>query len=279
MLRDVISALPEIGTWPCDEINYVWRYGNARRPSDILTESDARPNVVRYIRRCFDRQRQAADCRILVEKTCANSLRVPFVRQVVPEARFIFLHRDPVDVVASAMVRWRAPLELRYTLAKARFVPIAEIPYYGIRFIENRLRGLLSREGRLASWGPRLEDMDTLVREHTLAEICALQWRECVRRSSDALADVAPDRLHIVSYEDFVKDPQEGFADVCRFLGVAVSPRAIETETSGIRRDGIGKGRATLADQDLENIDPLLEPGREAIRTLQRRRTVSPHSD
>ena len=29
MLRDVLVKLPGVGTWPCDEINYIWRHGNA----------------------------------------------------------------------------------------------------------------------------------------------------------------------------------------------------------------------------------------------------------
>ena len=31
---------------------------------------------------------------VLVEKTCANSLRVPFVEKIVPEAKYIFIVRD-----------------------------------------------------------------------------------------------------------------------------------------------------------------------------------------
>ena len=34
MLRDALTALPDCGTWPCDEINYVWRHGNVGFPSD-----------------------------------------------------------------------------------------------------------------------------------------------------------------------------------------------------------------------------------------------------
>ena len=27
MLRDVLTKLPGVATWPCDEINYIWRHG------------------------------------------------------------------------------------------------------------------------------------------------------------------------------------------------------------------------------------------------------------
>ena len=38
----------------------------------------------------------------MVEKTCANTLRLPFVDKVLPEARYLHIVRDGVDVVASA---------------------------------------------------------------------------------------------------------------------------------------------------------------------------------
>ena len=43
MLRDVLTALDGIGTWPCDEINYIWRHGNVRYPSDELPRENATP--------------------------------------------------------------------------------------------------------------------------------------------------------------------------------------------------------------------------------------------
>ena len=32
MLRDVLTSLDGVDTWPCDEINYIWRHGNIRWP-------------------------------------------------------------------------------------------------------------------------------------------------------------------------------------------------------------------------------------------------------
>ena len=101
MLRDVLTNIHGIGTWPCDEINYVWRDGNARYPTDELLPRHATARVKHFIRKKFKQMAQGLNCRILIEKTCANSLRVPFVNEIFPHARFIFLIRDGRDVVAS----------------------------------------------------------------------------------------------------------------------------------------------------------------------------------
>lgn len=49
MVPDLLTAFPACATWPCDEINYIWRYGNAGFPTDELTAEHARPSVVRIL--------------------------------------------------------------------------------------------------------------------------------------------------------------------------------------------------------------------------------------
>ena len=65
----------------------------------------------------------------MVEKTCANSLRISFVNEVVPEAKYIFIYRDGIDSTGSAKLRWTAELDIHYILKKVRFVPMMDLPY------------------------------------------------------------------------------------------------------------------------------------------------------
>ena len=83
MLRDSLCSLPGFGTWPCDEINYIWRYGNKRFANDELTPGHAREPVTSYIRSAFNRIAKQHQPNYVVEKTCANTLRVPFVHTVL----------------------------------------------------------------------------------------------------------------------------------------------------------------------------------------------------
>ena len=55
MLRDLLTELPGVGTWPCDEINYIWRHGNVQYPSDEFIPHMATPRIRKYIRKQFDR--------------------------------------------------------------------------------------------------------------------------------------------------------------------------------------------------------------------------------
>src|SRR5437667_64703 len=94
MLRDVLVRVRGFGTWPCDEINYIWRHYNVRYPTDEFPAELATTPVKKYIRSAFLRMARRDNLAYVVEKTCANSLRIRFVDQVLPEARYVFIVRD-----------------------------------------------------------------------------------------------------------------------------------------------------------------------------------------
>ena len=77
MLRDILSSNGNISTWPCDEINYIWRHGNVRVPSDEIPENLASDAVITHIHQEFNRLFKKNKTKVILEKTCANSLRVP----------------------------------------------------------------------------------------------------------------------------------------------------------------------------------------------------------
>lgn len=148
MLRNMLIKLPGAGTWQCDEINYIWRHGNCRYPSDELEPEMATKKVKHYIRGHFNKIAQSQKLDMVIEKTCANSLRVNFVDQIFPDAKYIFIVRDGIDVVGSAMQRWKANLDISYVLQKVKYVPIADFPYYGRIYLVNRLfKFFLKRRG------------------------------------------------------------------------------------------------------------------------------------
>ena len=265
MLRDVLCALPGFGTWPCDEINYIWRHGNVRVPSDEFPAALARPEVVRYVRGRFAAMRRRLGGAELVEKTCANSLRVSFVDRIVPEARYLFIRRDGLDAVASALERWAAKAEWSYLSRKARFVPLTDLPFYGARYLANRVYKLVSGRRRLAFWGPALEDMGGLLEQHPLDEVCALQWQRCVDRSRRDLAALPAERWLEVAYEDFVADPREALLRICAFLEVDVAPAQLDEATASVRSGSVGRGRARLGPEAVSRIEGLVGDTRSSL--------------
>lgn len=268
MLRDVLASQPEVTTWPCDEINLVWKHGNRREPSDELTADDARPEVRDYIRGRFDRLRRQHGARVIVEKTCATSLRVEFTRRVLPDATYVLITRDGIDAAASAMQRWHAPFVPRYAAAKARFAPPGDLAWHGWRFAATQLQRRTARSGHVAGqsdvstwWGPRPRDFRDLMQNHPLDELCALQWQRCVESAWRGLDGLPPEQLVTVRYEDFVADPVGQAARLVEALGIPGVPAVDEVST-----DSVGKGRERLGPEAVARLEALVGPTLERVR-------------
>jgi len=258
VLRDVLTALPGLGTWPCDEINPIWRHGNSGHPTDELEPAHATERVRRYLRRTFARAhaRYAGPGGILVEKTCATSLRVPFVDAVFPEARYVQIVRDGRDATASIADRWTSSAGLRYIVRKARFVPPTDVLRYAGRFVAARLRQRGSRDRRLPTWGPRFEGIDDFVRSEPLIRVCARQWAQCVTQSSDALEAMPSDRWLRVHYEELARHPREIVSGILEWLGPpvqATAAAAVDPAVAQVRggRSGIWNERVTATDMEV----------------------------
>ena len=251
MLRDLMAGLDGAGTWPCDEINFVWRHGNIRHPSDALPPGLARPEVIRYIGGRFARLAKRQGLDTVIEKTCANSLRVPFVDRVIDDARYVFIVRDGVDAAASAARRWHAGLDLGYRLRKARFVPPTDVPYYAARFLGNQLRRLGARGRPANRWGPVFDGMAEAQREWPTIGVCARQWRACVEAASAALAALSARRVLRVRYEEFVGDPVREFRRIADFAGKGVPDALADRLRGEVSGDSRGRGRSQLGAEEL----------------------------
>lgn len=258
MLRDVLASLEGVVTWPCDEINYIWRYGNRHYPSDELGVENVTLEIARYVNSCFDFISYKYGGKVVVEKTCANSLRVPFVDSILPDSKFIFIYRDGIDVVSSARGRWRARLDIPYLLKKIRFVPKWDIPYYGFRFFLAHIYRLFSSEGRVAFWGPALNNMQALLQKHTLNEVCALQWQQCIAKAEQAFAVMPPEKVVRVRYEDFVRNPLEELSRIIKFIELDIEPDRLAQAVEGVSSDSVGKGRKVLDREDVEKLEALV---------------------
>lgn len=265
MLRDVLAGLPGIGTWPCDEINLMWKHGNRSVPHDELDATHARPKVTTYLRHRFDVFGRRSGLPVMVEKTCATSLRVDFAAAVFPDAKFIFIHRHGLDAAASTSKRWNATFDLRYTARKARYVPVSDVPAYAVGFARDRYlkwRTGASERDVTSWWGPRPHDYRTLQREHGLPDLAAIQWQRCVEASRRDLGGLG-DSVHRVAYEDFVTQPRAELSRILDFIGRpdAMTPNAVDD----VRTGSVGRARNSLDDSTRVRLTAMLADDLEAL--------------
>lgn len=255
ILRDTLTSLDGFETWPCDEINPIWRHGNLFWPDDQIPTDRATPAIKKFIRNQFIKFWKASGRpKYVVEKTCANTLRVPFVDAILPEARYINLVRNGYDVVASAQKRWKGDFELpkgSYFLSKARYTPIRDLPVYGYKFLQARLKMKAGKSEHLGIWGPRFTGMSEMT-DTPLIDLCALQWAACIDRSDEAYSEFESNKVAHITYEDFMTQPKNVLAQILSTVAPTDQPM-----TDAVLEEAIGAIRAPSAGKR-DQIAPLL---------------------
>lgn len=128
----------------------------------------------------------------LLEKTPKNALRIPFLDRIFPDARFIFLWREPRANISSIIEAWRA--------GKWQTYP--------------RL------EGFTPPWSLLLPPGWEAMRGKPLEELAAFQWAVTNSIVLDDLATLPRERWTMLDYDDLVKNPAAAILSICQFLGV-----------------------------------------------------------
>lgn len=260
MLRDILVNLPNCATWDCDEINPIWRHGNLYHPDDQFSRDMASESTSKFIRKQFLKIAKVNTAQIVIEKTCANSLRIPFIKKVLPEAKFIFIIRDPRDAVSSSMIQYKSPFDLKYTLKKLRYTPLTDIFFYLKRFGINRVRRTIKKEENLKFWGVQFKDMQNWGRNKNLHQICAKQWLECVNNSIDDLKVLDKSQYLELSYEEFVNAPLNFTREIADFIGVDIDSENLKLndKLKHVSKKSIGKYKDNLTSDQLSDVEEIV---------------------
>ncbi|MGH8561969.1 MAG: sulfotransferase, partial [Nevskiales bacterium] len=130
----------------------------------------------------------------MLEKTPKNALRLPLLAAVFPDARFIYLYRQPRDNLSSMLDAWRS----------GRFVTYPKLPGW----TSPEKWSLLLVPG----WRDKIGK--------PLAEAVAHQWQATQQHLLQDLTELPADRWCAVRYEDFLKNPQQVTEQLSAFCGV-----------------------------------------------------------
>jgi hypothetical protein len=176
------------------------RPGAPNVDSNRLTSEHASPAIVAHIREAIAARllgpqgRPGVDPRTLrlLEKTPRNALRVPFLDAAFPDARFIFLWRDPRENLSSIIEAWRA----------------------------GRWRTYPSLVGFALPWSLLLPPGWQALRGKPLEEIAAYQWETTNRIALEDLAAVPANRWTSLAYDELVAEPAMTLRRLCAFADI-----------------------------------------------------------
>lgn len=190
---------PQIGALLMDA--FMSRLQNASGSAYLQTPVEYRPSSVRFL-----------------EKTPKNSLRIPFFRQMFPDAKFIFLHREAAPNIGSMIDAWLSQ----------KFVTYDNLPGWAG-----------------AKWSLLLPPDWRSMRDRPLPELVAWQWARTNERIMDELSKLPRADWIDISYESLLGNPAEALQALCQFAKVPYGPRM-----QAIANDGFPLSRYTLTAPD-----------------------------
>lgn len=234
ILADILRSHPDLAY--VREPRFIWRHGNDDK-SDLLRPEDARPEVVAHIRSSFAALVREQGRGRLLEKLPSNSLRIPFVLEVFPDARVLHVMRHGPDAIAAIRRRWLEPAKdlttsrqrdrVRRHLREASFAQYRHYLREVVReYAPGRLRGVTG----VRQWGPRLPGLDGLVRDLDVLEVCALQWRSCVEMAAHHGRQLPADRYLECRVESLDEAVVRALAAICELTDVDPLLRTFEAD-------------------------------------------------
>lgn len=203
MVFRVLGKSSELAHWRPSEAHEVWEADHhpAFRgwDSNVLSASDASPDTIRRIRREF--LLVAGTRKRLLDKNPRNVLRIPFIEEVLPDARYIFIKRDGRDTINSLINAWRGKRYRTYELPEPHAIPGTDPKWW--KFV------------LYPGWR---EDKDG-----PLETVAAKQWLVPSEHLLQAQQIISSERWMELPYEDYVADPVAETERIARWLGIEFS--------------------------------------------------------
>lgn len=188
----------------------------------------------------------------VLDKTCINVMRIPYLHALFPRARFVFIQRDGRDNVSSMIDGWRhGRTDGSFHLGQ----------FFGA-FPET----VAINDGEFQEWAFFLAPGWRRYNHASLEEVCAFQWVSANRLALEARRSIPPQQWIHLRYEDIFERPVEMFAEAFERLGIAFTPE-LRARCADLKPTSIVKGgpkRQKWRDHNPEAIERILP----AIRPL-----------
>jgi len=171
----------------------------------------------------FSKAKKLDSVRFL-EKTPKNSLRVPLLNRLFPDALFVWNRRNPEDNIDSLVAGWNTSDTIG---------PI-ELPRFS-RFGYSTADDLDLQGYSGTRWNFALVPEWESLQGRNLGEVAAWQYYQCNRYSHEDLDELEENRVVTVQHEQFVRDPLGVIRRILERAGLSMPP-VVERFASALPR-------------------------------------------
>ena len=186
----------------------VWS-GKAALPKLIVKNTDNDNKKTELLRELLFKEQVVHKGKVVLEKFPINSFRLDFIDCVFPNARYIYLHRNGLEVAKS--------IERICNNGK----------WYGKESVK---WDLLKKE---------LTELNLPERQFSYFEKGLLEWRLSLDYSESFFSKIDKQRYYSLSYQTLTENPSLQLENIFRFLNLDVSKKFISKISKNIIRKGI----------------------------------------
>lgn len=187
----------------------------------------------------------------VLDKTCINTLRVPYLDALFPRARYVFIQRDGRDNISSMIDGWRlGRVDGAFHLSRY-FGPFPD--------------PVSINDGEFDEWHFFLPPGWRDYNHARLEEVCAFQWISANRLALEGKRHISPDRWIQLRYEDLFERPVEMFREAFARLDVPFDD-ALRERCAHLAPTSVVKGapkKQKWRDHNpeaIERILPMIQP-------------------
>ena len=256
IVQKIMALHPDIVQWY--EPRSLWLYADPGRRHDEFDAKDATDKVKRYIRNQFLKYQKQYGDRVVLEKTPATILKIPYVRAIFPEATYLFIVRNPFSFISSVELKWQRPLSGKGIRRRLKSTPVTQLHYYAGQLISQQFYKRVLRRKYLSIWGPRYKGIYQDLKKHDLLTVIARQWSVCSRKAEKDLALFGNDRVLRLKYEEFVENPISDVERICSHCGLVMTTQMAKAAKEQVKSDRQDKWRR-FDPIDLARILPEIE--------------------
>jgi len=279
VLGQILDRHPDIAQWY--EPYFVWDKYFRLAPHDARSAGDATPRVISQVFNDFERYRKKQNKPVIFDKSPRNSLKIPFILKIFPNARFVHMLRDGRDATLSINKEWHrraAIIGKPGGTQKFDYIEALKVIRAWLKrqpFLKDRLRAfwfethghLLDKKKNLnrlrwhgeIGWGPRFKGWEKAFDECSRLEFNALQWAHCVSAVRDNWALIPDENKVEIRYEQFISEPRRILTDLFDRMDVS-PPQSFFSSIPQLKKTNFNKWQREFTSAQIDQIKPILNP-------------------
>jgi hypothetical protein len=230
--------------------------------------------VARHCRALFEAMAGALGRRVIVERTGGSLKAARTLRAMFPDARFLFLYRNPPDTVLSMSRYPPCRLSMLQLIAGA----VSGTPEYRplLQLLPASVAAMSLRD--LESLMTPPFDRDRFLGLPIPLSCFGASWTEMIRRGTREIGQVPGQAWMPLRYERLVSDAAAELTRVAEFIGVPAHQKWLDGNRALADQGRVGSAAAQLYPFDLAVLRAVCSPGERAFDLLESEYVTANHS-